>query len=102
MRFEKNCTVLKFHDKCHYPKCKCQKQITFTHTQFQVEGGSIKSRLKPVFGGTQSTRNKILEPAVNEAALFIGMAVSGKFRNRKVGQATTIILKSLSGGGVLN
>ena len=24
----KNCTVLKLHDMCHNPKCKCQKQIT--------------------------------------------------------------------------
>ena len=26
----KNCTVLNLHDMCHNPKCKCQKQITFT------------------------------------------------------------------------
>ena len=26
----KNCTVLKLHDMCHNPKCKCQKQITFS------------------------------------------------------------------------
>ena len=27
---DKNCTVLKLHDMCHNPKCKCQKQITFS------------------------------------------------------------------------
>ena len=30
----KNCTVLKLHDFCHNPKCKCQKQITFSPNQF--------------------------------------------------------------------
>ena len=36
-----NCTVLKLHDMCHKPKCNCQKQITFTPKQFQLEGGSM-------------------------------------------------------------
>ena len=26
----KNCIVLKLHDMCQNPKCKCQKQITFS------------------------------------------------------------------------
>ena len=38
----KNCTVLKLHDMCHNPKCYCQKQITFTPRQFQLEGGGLK------------------------------------------------------------
>ena len=42
----KNCTVLKLHDMCHNPKCKCQKQITFTPKQFQLESGSIKIKLQ--------------------------------------------------------
>ena len=42
----KNCTVLKLHDMCHNPKCKCQKMITFTPNQFQLEGGSIKVNYK--------------------------------------------------------
>ena len=42
----KTCTVLKLHDMCHNPKCKCQKMITFTSNQFQLEGGSIKSNLQ--------------------------------------------------------
>ena len=50
----KNCTVLKRHDMCHDPKCKCQKQITFTRRQFQLEGGSIKSKLQKIFKGTQT------------------------------------------------
>ena len=41
----KECTVLKVHDMCYNTKCNCQKQITFTPKQFQLEGGSIKCKL---------------------------------------------------------
>ena len=98
----KKCTVLKLHDMCHNPKCNCQKQITFNPKQFQLEGGSIKSKLQKNFRGTQSAWNKFLKPAVNVAALFIGMVVSAKTKNPKVGQATTNILRSISGGKVLS
>ena len=94
----KNCTVLKLHDMCHSPKCKCQKQITFTPKQFQLEGSSIKSKLQKIFKGTQTAWNKFLKPAINATAPFIGMAVSAKTKNPKVGHATTNILKSISGG----
>ena len=98
----KICTVLKLHDMCHNPKCKCQKQITFSPNQFQLEGGSIKKKLKSNFRGTKTAWNKFLKPAVNAAAPFIGMAVSAKTRNPKVGQATTNLLKSPSGGKFLS
>ena len=98
----KNCTVLKLHDMCHNPKCKCQKQITFTPKQFQLEGGSIESELQKIFKGTPTALNKFLKPAINATAPFIGMAVSAKTRNPKVGQATTNILKSISGGKILS
>ena len=34
--------ILKLHDICLIPKCKCQKQIIFTPRQTEKEGGSIK------------------------------------------------------------
>ena len=49
----KNCTVLKLHDMCHNTEFKCQKQITFTPKQFQLEGVSIKSKLQKISRGTQ-------------------------------------------------
>ena len=98
----KNCTVLKLHDMCHNLKCKCQKQITFTPKQFQLEGGSIKSKLKSIFRGTKTAWDKFLKPAINATAPFIGMAVGVKTKNPKVGQATTNILKSISGGKILS
>ena len=98
----KNCTVLKLHDFCHNPKCKCQKIITVTPNQFQLEGVSIKSKLPKIFRGTQTAWNKSLKPAINATAPFIGMAVSAKTKNPKVGAATTNILKSISGGKILS
>ena len=94
--------VLKLHDMCHNPKCNCQKQITFTPKQFQLEGGSIKNNSKSNFKGTQTAWNKFLKPANNATAQFIGMAVSAKTKNPQVGQATTNILKSFSGGKILS
>ena len=34
--------ILILHDYCPNPKCKCQKQITFTPEQFQMEGSGFK------------------------------------------------------------
>ena len=94
--------ILKLHDKCPNPKCGCQKIITFTPQQYMLEGGSIKSKLQKIFKGTQTAWNKFLKPAINATAPFIGMAVSAKTKNPKVGQATTNILKSISGGKILS
>ena len=98
----KNCTVLKLHDMCHNPKCKCQKQLTFSPNQFQLEGAGFKNTMKKIFKGSQTAWNKFLKPAINATAPFIGMAVSAKTKNPKVGQATTNILKSISGGKILS
>ena len=42
----KNCTVLKLHDMCHNQKGSCQKQITFTPEQFQIEKMGFKKTTK--------------------------------------------------------
>ena len=80
---------------CHNPKCKYQKQITFTPKQFQLEGNSIKSKLQKIFKRTQTAWNKFLKPAINATAPFI-------VNPTKVGQATTNILKSISGSKILS
>ena len=97
-----NCTVLKLHDMCHNPKYECQKQFTFTPKHFQLDPGSIRSKLQKLFKLTQSAWNKFLKPAINATAPFIVMAVSAQPKNPKVGEATTNILKSISGGKVLS
>ena len=93
---------LKLHDKCLNPKCGCQKIITFTPHQYMLEGGSIKSKLQKIFRGTKKAWDRFLTPAINATAPFIGMAVSAKTQNPKVGAATTNILKSISGGKILS
>ena len=98
----KKINILKLHDKCPKPKCGCQKFITLTPHQNKLEGGSIKSKLQKLFKGTQTTWNKVLKPAVNIASPYIGMAVSAKTKNPKIGAATTTILKSISGGKILS
>ena len=95
-------TVLKLHDMCHNHKCNSQKQITFSPRHFQLEGGSIKSEVKLIFTGTKTAGVKFLKPPINMASPYIGMAVSAKTKNPKIAQATTKILKSISGGKVLS
>ena len=97
-----NGNTLKLHDNCLNGKCKCQKQITFSPRQFQLECSGFRSILKKIFKATEKAWNNFLKPAVIVAAPFIGMAVSAKTKNPKVGQATTNILKSIPGGKNLN
>ena len=94
--------ILKLHDKCPNPKCNCQKIITFTPHQYMLEGGSIKSKVQKICRGTKTAWKKFLKPAINATAPFIGMAVSAKTKNPKVGQATTNISKIISGGKILS
>ena len=91
---KKNCTVLKLHDMCHNPTCKCQKQITFSPNQFQLEGAGFKNTMKKIFKGSQTAWHKFLKPTINTLAPVIGMAVGAKSKNPKVGAATSNILKS--------
>ena len=94
--------ILKLHDKRPNPKCNCQKIITFTPHQYMLEGRSIKSKLQNIFRGTKTAWKKFLKPANNASAPFIGMAVGAKTKNPKVAQATTNILKNISGGKILS
>ena len=98
----KNCTVLILHDMCHNPKCKCQKMITFTPNQFQLEGGSIKSKLQKIFKATQSAWNKFIKPGFKMATPLISAAVAAKTKNPQSAQVTKTILKSLTGGKILS
>ena len=98
----KNCTVLKLHDMCHNPKCKCQKMITFTPNQFQLEGGSIKNKLKSTFCGTKTAWDKFIKPGLKMATPLISAAVAAKTKNPQSAQVTNSILKSLTGVKILS
>ena len=95
-------SILKLHDNCPNLKCICQKILIFTPHQYMLEDGSIKSKQQNIFRGTQTDWNKFLKPAIIGTAPFIGIAVSAKTKNPKVGQATTNISKSISGGKFLS
>ena len=60
-----------------------------------------KNILKAISRGTQTACNKFLKQAIKATAPFKGMAVKAKTKKPKVGQATTNILKSISGGKIL-
>ena len=98
----KNCTVLKLHDMCHNPKCKCQKQITFSPNQLQLEGGSIKSKLKSSFRGTKTAWDKFIKPGLKIPTPLISAAVAAKTKNPQSAQITNSILKTLTGGKILS
>ena len=63
--------------------------------------GQVKVNYK-VLKGTQTAWNEFLEPAINATAPFIRTAVSARTKNPRFGQATTNILKSISGGKILS
>ena len=98
----KNCTVLKLHDFCHNPKCKCQKQITFSPNQFQLEGSGFKNTMKKIFKGSQTAWNKFIKPGLKMATPLISAAVAAKTKNPQSAQVANTILKSLTGGKILS
>ena len=87
-----NCTVLKLHDMYHNPKCKCQKQITFSPNQFQLEGAGFKNTMKKIFEGNQTAWNNILKPALKIATTINSAGVAMKTKNPQSAQVTSSTL----------
>ena len=98
----KNCTVLKLHDMRHSPKCKCQKQITFSPNQFQLEGAGFKNTMKKIFKGSQTAWKKFLKPELKIATTIISAGVAMKTKNPQSAERTSNILNSLTGGKILS
>ena len=94
--------ILKLHDKCPNPECQCQQQITFSPKQFQLEGGLIKSNLKLIFKGTQTTWNKFIKPGLKMATPLISTAVAAKTKKPQSVQITNTLLKALTGGKIFS
>ena len=65
-----------------------------------LEGSGFKNTMKKKVKGSQTAWNKFLKPALKIASPYKRMAVSAKTKNPKVAQATTIILKNISGGKI--
>ena len=79
-----------------------EDNLFYTTSKYARGWRSIKRNLKSIFRRTLTAWNKYIKPVVNVAAPFIGMAISAKTRNPNVGQATTNILKSISGDKILS
>ena len=75
------CTVSKLHDLCPNPKCRCQKQMTFTPKQLQLEGCSITSKLQKIFRGTKKAWDSFIKPGLKMATSLISAAVAAKTKN---------------------
>ena len=52
---------------CHNPKCNCQKQITFSPKQFQLEGAGFKNPMKKMFKVSQTAWKNFLKAALNKS-----------------------------------
>ena len=98
----KKCTVLKLHDMCHNPKCKCQKMITFTPNHFVLEGAGLKNSMKKLLQGSQTAWNKFIKPGLKMTTPLISAAVAAKTNNPQSAQVANSILKSLTGGKILS
>ena len=94
--------MLKLHDFCHNQKCKCQKQITFSPKQFQLEGGGFKNTKKKIFKGSQTAWNKFLKPALKIATPNISAGVAARTKEPQSAQTTNNVLKSITGGKILS
>ena len=94
--------IVKLHDKCPNPKCGCQKIFTFTPHQYMLEGGSIKSKLQKNFKGTKKAWENFTKPGLKKATPLISAAVAAKTKNPQSAQVTNSILKSFTGGKILN
>ena len=68
---------------CPDPKCKFQKQSTFTPNQCQLEGAGFKNAIKNV-KGSEKAWISFPKPAVNTLAPFIGMAVGAMSKNPRI------------------
>ena len=97
----RKCTVLKLLDMCHKPKCKCQKQITFTPKLFQLQGGSTKTKLTKTSRGTKKNGDSFIRTGLKMATPLISVAVAAKTKKPQSAQITNNILKTLIAGKIL-
>ena len=67
-----------------------------------LEGGSIKSKLQKIYRGTKKAWEVYIRPGLKMATLLISAAVAAKTKNPQSAQVTNSILKTLTGGKVIN
>ena len=67
--------ILRLHDYCLNPNCKCRKQITFTLKHIQIEGAGFENTMKKTLQGSQKDWNSFRIPTINTLTPVIDMAV---------------------------
>ena len=67
-----------------------------------LDCGSIESKLRKVFGGTNTAWDSFIKPGLKMAIPLISAAVAAKTTNPQLAQVTNSILKSLPGGKILS
>ena len=78
--------ILKLHDLCHNRKCKCEKQITFSPEQLQLEGAGIENTKKKVFEGTEKMWNAFFQPGLKISSPIISAGFVTKTKNPQAGE----------------
>ena len=79
-----------------------RSRLLLLPNNFSLKVVQSKVNCKKNFEGTETAWNKFLKPSINATAPVIGMVVSARTKNPKVGQATTNIFKSISRGKILS
>ena len=64
--------------------------------------GAVVKKIQKSFKGTQTAGKNFLKPAINATLSVIGMALAAKSKNLPLGEATTEIIKSISGHKILS
>ena len=89
------------HDVYLIIKCKCQKPVTLTLTQFPLDSSGFENK-KNTFNGTQKAWDKFMKPGRKTTSRPFSATVGANTENHQLAETASIILKSISGGKVLS
>ena len=87
--------LLKVHDVCPNPKCRCQKQIIFTPNQKHFEKTGYEDKRRNFFKGTQTAWNKFINLGLQIVTPLTSAAVTATTENPQTVQETNKSFKSI-------
>ena len=70
--------IFSFYDPCHKPKCKCQKQTTFSPVHFEVEVACLKNTRNKILQGAEKGWENFPEPGIKIAIPFLSAGLVAK------------------------
>ena len=89
--------VLKLHDMCSSLKCRCQKTVSFSPREFQLEGSGFKSTMGKSFEGTEKMWKNFIKPGLKIASPIISAGVAANTKNPEACETTSNLSRSLTG-----